>query len=107
MDYLPYLVAEDVIENIRTLPRKSQAGRLEEPKEHVKEMAHASGPFRLAEVEIETIKDAMRIEAFQGRTCSNVPPVITKDGFVIDGWHRLSIMKTNGVSKARVYQGEH
>ena len=102
MKFKELITAEEAIALVERLPRMKKG--YEPCKDHVKKAIRDSAPFVLRKVNIELIRDPIRHDHFKGIDLGDCdPPIIDRDMIVADGFHRLSIMKTNGIKMATVY----
>ena len=96
------ITAEEAVAIVERQPRIKKG---HEPcSEHVREAIIDSAPFVLRQVNIEMIRDPIRHDHFKGVELGDCdPPIVDRNMIVVDGFHRLSIMKTNDIKTATVY----
>ena len=49
--------------------------------------------------------DVSKLEAYSKLDASTVPPVVVADGVILDGYHRVTVAKSQGKTRIAAYIG--
>ena len=67
--------------------------------------------FELSTINIDSIDsnrvdlDASKLEAYSLLDASTVPPIVVADGVILDGYHRVTVAKSQGKTHIAAYIG--
>ena len=67
--------------------------------------------FELSVINIDSIDsdrvdlDASKLEAYSDLDASTVPPIVVADGVILDGYHRVTVAKSQGKTRIAAYIG--